>query len=270
VVDDELPLAHRGRRGSGVGKTRLALHIANLHAETFPAGVWFMDVSAASNPEQLLQIIARHVGCQFNAGASERDQLVAYLRPLQTLLVLDGFDRLIDEPDLVMDLLAEAPGLKVLLTSRERLNYQAACLFDLRGLPYPAELSDLNPLEYPAVQLFLSRAQRSRAGFTFSQENLENIIEICQLTDGNPLALELAASRLREFSYQTDCQQLAPRPKAAADLSARSARSQHRSMTAALEQSWKILSARRAGLLPASLAAGRPLFRSGAGQAGRR
>jgi diguanylate cyclase (GGDEF)-like protein len=227
---------------AGAGKSRLALQIATQHSETFPDGAWFMEVAAAANAAQLVEIIARHLGCQFGAGASEQEQLIAFLRPLQALLVLDGFDRLVgDEADFIMDLLNQAPGLKVLLTSRQRLDYQAACLFDLRGLPYPDELSDPNPLEYPAVQLFLSRAQRSRAGFTFSRENIENVVEICQLTDGNPLALELAASRLREFSSKQITASLRHDLKLL-QTSLRDLPEVHRSMGAALDQSWKILS----------------------------
>jgi diguanylate cyclase (GGDEF)-like protein len=225
---------------SGVGKSRLAQQIAGLYEEYFRDGIWYIDISAASNQEQVIQIIAAQMSFQFNGSVYERDQLIEYMRPREALLVLDGFDRLVDDPSFVLDLLNEAPDVKVLVTSRERLNYQAACLFDLRGLPYPEELSDPNPLEYPSVQLFLNRAQRSRAGFTYTSENIEQVIQICQLTDGNPLALELAASRLREFSTRQIAGSLR-RDLKMLQTSLRDLPDVHRSMTLALDQSWRTL-----------------------------
>jgi diguanylate cyclase (GGDEF)-like protein len=225
---------------SGTGKSRLAQQITELFDERFRDGAWFMEVASTANQEQLARMIAAYMGFQFNERGNEREQLFQFLFPQHTLLVLDGFDRLVDHPGFIFDLLDACQGVKVLLTCRQRLNYQSACLFDLRGLPYPEELSDLNPLEYPSVQLFLNRAQRSRAGFNFTQENMEHVIEICQLTDGNPLALELAASRLREYSTKQIAYSLRQDLKLL-KTSLRDMPDVQRSMTSALDQSWKAL-----------------------------
>ncbi|MBN1148339.1 MAG: diguanylate cyclase [Anaerolineales bacterium] len=225
---------------AGVGKSRLALQVANKTTKAFPDGSWFIDVSSASTSAQLVEIIARHLGCQLTSNLPEQQQLANFLHSMETLLILDGFDNLVDESDFLMYLLNHAPDLKILLTSRQRLDYQAACLFDLRGLPYPKSKDDPQALEYAAVQLFIARAQRSRAGFTFSPENIDHVVEICQLTDGNPLALELAASRLREFSTKQIASSLRHDLKLL-QTSLRDLPEVHRSMTAALDQSWKVL-----------------------------
>ena len=225
---------------AGVGKSRLALQVANKTTKAFPDGSWFMDVSSASSTAQLVEIIARHTGCQLTSNAPEQQQLANFLHSMETLLILDGFDKLVDESDFLMHLLNHAPDLKILITSRQRLDYQAACLFDLRGLPYPETKDDPNALEYAAVQLFTTRAQRSRAGFVFSPENIDHVVEICQFTDGNPLALELAASRLREFSTKQIATSLRHDLKLL-QTSLRDLPEVHRSMTTALDQSWKVL-----------------------------
>ena len=225
---------------AGTGKSRMALQIASLTTKAFPDGSWFIDVSSASSTAQLVEIIARHVGCQLTSSLPEQLQLINFLHTMEILLILDGFDNLVDESDFLMQVLNSAPDVKILLTSRQRLDYQAACLFDLRGLSYPESNDDPDALEYPAVQLFIARAQRSRAGFTFSPENINHVIEICQVTDGNPLALELAASRLREFSTKQIALSLRHDLKLL-QTSLRDLPEVHRSMTAALDQSWKVL-----------------------------
>ena len=225
---------------SGVGKSRLALQISNQYEARFRDGAWYMEVASTANQEQLIRIIAAYMGLQFSGGSSEREQLFEFVFPMETLLIMDGFDRLVGHPGFVLDLLEACPQVKVLLTCRQRLNYQSACLFDLRGLPYPDDLSVPNPLEFPSVQLFLNRAQRSRAGFSFTQENIEYVIQICQLTDGNPLALELAASRLREFSSKQITNSLHQDLKLL-KTSLRDLPDVQRSMTSALDQSWNML-----------------------------
>jgi DNA-binding SARP family transcriptional activator len=193
----------------GAGKTRLALHLANQHVETFRDGVWFVDTHEESTEEQLIASIAQSLGLQISDRYSLRypirNQLIEFLRPFETLLILDGFDQLLDEMDFISELLKEAPGVRVMVTCRKRFIPPDACPLELKGLAFPKNFADPNPLDYPAVRLFLNKAQAIRPNFDLSEENLYYGIQICQLTGGNPLAIELAAARLSDLS----CKQVA-------------------------------------------------------------
>jgi DNA-binding SARP family transcriptional activator len=193
----------------GSGKTRFALHLANQHVETFRDGVWFVDTQEAENEQQLIASIAQSMGLQISGHYSERypirNQLIEFLRPFETLLILDGFDQLLGEMEFLFELLNEAPDIKVLITCRKRYIPPGACPLELKGLAFPKNFADPNPLEYPAVRLFLNKAQAIRPNFDLSEENLYYGIQICQLTGGNPLAIELAAARLSDLS----CKQVA-------------------------------------------------------------
>lgn len=193
----------------GSGKTRLALHLANQHVETFRDGVWFVDTHEENTEEQLIASIAQSMGLQISDRLSERypapTQLIEFLRPFETLLILDGFDQLMDETEFLLKLLNNAPGVKLLITCRKHYYLSGAFLFELKGLAFPKDFADPNPLDYPAVRLFLNKAQNIRPNFDLSEENLYYGIQICQLTGGNPLAIELAAARLADQS----CKQVA-------------------------------------------------------------
>jgi DNA-binding SARP family transcriptional activator len=193
----------------GSGKTRLALHLANQHVETFRDGVWFVDLKEENNEHQLINRIAQSMGLQlserFSERYPERSQLIEFLRPFETLLILDGFDQLLSETGFLVGLINEAPGVKILVTCRKHYELPGACFFELKGLPFPKDFADPKPLDYPAVRLFLGKAQSIRPNFNLSEENLYYGIQICQLAGGNPLAIELAAARLADKS----CKQVA-------------------------------------------------------------
>jgi predicted ATPase/Tfp pilus assembly protein PilF len=170
--------------------------------------------------------------------------------------VLDNFEHLLgpegDEAcDLVLEILQEAPGVKLLITSRERLNCEVEFLLDLDGLPYPTQdlsgwptkrrLANVSCLTYPALQLFLERAGRVQAGFAATDETVPGMARICRLVEGLPLGIELAAASLGMRSLEEVAGALQESLDALAaplrDLPRR-----HRSMRAALEHSWRLLS----------------------------
>ncbi len=193
----------------GSGKTRLALHLANQHVETFRDGVWFVDTHEESTELGLIASIAQSMGLQISDRYLQRypirTQLIEFLRPFETLLILDGFDQLLGEMEFLTELLNEAPDVKVLITCRKRFIPPGSCPLELKGLPFPKNFADPNPMDYPAVRLFMHKAQSIRPNFDLSEENLYYGIQICQLTGGNPLAIELAAARLSDLS----CKQVA-------------------------------------------------------------
>ena len=225
---------------AGVGKTRLAKQVAGDHIDKFPDGIWFVPFEDVPSADQLPAAIAQALGLCLDPDRPARDQLITTLKSMHTLLVLDQFEGLLEGTVLLVDLLSIAPQVKMLVTSRQRLNYRAACLFELHGLPYSSpEGDDFGP-DFPAAQLFLARAQHSRAEFTMTPDNRVHIQRICALADGLPLAVELAAYRLREYSVREIAESMESGLEILAttevDIPER-----HRSLRTAFEPSWEVL-----------------------------
>jgi predicted ATPase/DNA-binding CsgD family transcriptional regulator len=191
----------------GMGKSRLAIEVATcLHtaqASIFRDGVYFVPLARLHNPAELASAIAQAIGFQFyQADLSLDQQLIQYLRGKQKLLVLDNFEHLIgpDSIRLLAALLTQAPGIKVLVTSRSRLNAPGEHVFPLAGMRVPEESEAArwaHPAQeaeaYSAVQLFSHSARRLTPAFELNVENLPHIISICSLVGGLPLGIELAA-----------------------------------------------------------------------------
>jgi HSP90 family molecular chaperone/predicted ATPase/DNA-binding SARP family transcriptional activator len=224
----------------GIGKTRLALQAAEINSEPFPDGVRYISLDTIVSPDLIIPSIVQALGFPFRGDAEPKKQLIRFLRPLRTLLVMDSIEYHLDQAGLILEILQQAPGVKFLVTSRQRLHYQAATLLEVKGLAYPTEVNDPNAVNYPAVRLFLSRAARIQAGFVATEKDLVNIIQICKAVDGLPLAIELAAARLREFSSELIWQEMQQNidvlQASMLDIPER-----HASMRTVFEQSWKPL-----------------------------
>ena len=127
----------------GIGKTRLALEIARRMSSAFPDGVYQVELAALRTHEAIIAGTATATGCYLQGAASPQDHLLAYLRPKTALLVLDNFEHVLDETPLVMELLAAAPDLKILVTSREVLRTQGEWVLEVGAMDYPADPDDL-------------------------------------------------------------------------------------------------------------------------------
>ena len=183
----------------GVGKTRLALQAAAEVLELFPDGVWFVDLSVLDDPALVPSAIAAVLGVR-EAGGGLTDRLGDVLRAKRLLLVLDNCERVIAAAPTVSALLARAPGLKVLITSRTPLHISGEQEFPLLPLllPDPARLPPFEQLsQVEAVRLFVERAQAVKPDFTLTPVNAAAVAEICQRLDGLPLAIELAAALVK-------------------------------------------------------------------------
>jgi predicted ATPase/transcriptional regulator with XRE-family HTH domain len=228
----------------GIGKTRLAVETVAQQHEAHMAAAAFVSLAPVVGREQTVTAIADALGCVLYGTSDRADQLVHHLREQELLLVLDNFEHVLVDPgciDLVGDLVNGAPGLTVLVTSREPLNLQQEWVFDVHGLPLPtsAEVDALE--ESSAAQLFVQRAQQMGADVTATVEEREAVWQICRLVEGLPLGLELAAAWVRTLS----CQEIAQEIQRNVDVLATSARDvamRHRSMRAVFEQSWALLS----------------------------
>ncbi len=184
----------------GTGKTRLALQAAALHGESFADGVCFVSLAAISDPTVVLPAIAQALGVQEASGRPLVETLQEQLRDRRLLLVLDNFEHVLSAAPLVATLLQGVPQLTVLATSRAplRVGGEHDYLIPPLTLPDRASASSLAAcLESEAVRLFLERARAVRSDFTLSDENTPDVAEICRRLDGLPLAIELAAARLR-------------------------------------------------------------------------
>lgn len=184
----------------GIGKTRLALHVAAELLDAFPDGVWFVELAPVSDPALVPQTVATTLGVREETGRSILDRLTDYLRTRDALLILDNCEHLIAASALLTEsLLHAAPKLHVLATSREVLGIAGETQFHVPSLSTPDALSIPSCdalLSYEAVRLFVDRAKVVLNGFTITPDNASAIAHICRCLEGIPLAIELAAARV--------------------------------------------------------------------------
>ncbi len=198
----------------GIGKTRLSIQVGTQLRERFADGVCFVGLAPLSDPSLVLSSITHELGLQ-EAGAQPLVKtLTAWLRDKQFLLLLDNFEQIVSAAPLLEDLLSACPRLVILVTSREVLRLSAEHLFPVPPLALPdlAKLPEQENLgRYAAVSLFVQRAQAIKPDFTLTQANGRVIAEICVRLDGLPLAIELAAARIRLLPPQALLTRLAQR-----------------------------------------------------------
>jgi predicted ATPase len=258
----------------GVGKTRLALQAAAANLALFQDGVFFVSLTAVDSPEALVAHLAGALNFSPGGPLDPKAQLLNYLRSKEVLLALDNFEQLLSVPaggkqggaDWVIEILRAAPRVKVLTTSRERLNLQEEWVLEVGGLEYPQEdwimdsersslfqpsnppvfqsssLPTLQPSNsYSAIALFIQLARRVQPDFTLSDANQAEVIRLCRLLQGMPLGLELATTWLPVLS----CTEIVAEIERDLDFLATSVRNvpdRHRSMRAVFESSWSLLS----------------------------
>lgn len=191
----------------GVGKTRLALEVVRRKESDFPHGSVFVSLAPLTDPTLVEVAIAHALGVTEKGGAGLlREQLVAALGGKRLLLLLDNFEHLLSQAPLVSELLAAAPGLRVIATSRAPLRLQGEQEYPVAPLALPdGSQLHLTPKDFasvPAVALFIARARAVRPAWSPSLVDLERVAAICRRLDGLPLAIELAAAHIRVFSPQ--------------------------------------------------------------------
>ena len=187
----------------GVGKTRLALQVASELVSVFPDGVWFVELSSVTDSDLVLTTIAQTLGLYEQDTGTVEERLQTYVQWRRILLVLDNFEQVLLAAPQVLQLLDQASHLKILITSRVRLHVHGEHTIVVPPLLLPS-LDPLPPLDVlatvPAVALLLSRAQALQQDVALTAENASAIAVICHRVSGLPLALELAAARLRLLS----------------------------------------------------------------------
>jgi len=184
----------------GVGKTRLALHVAAEGGDTFADGVCFVPLASISDPEQVMPAIAKALGLWEALDRPLLDHVRDYLREQHLLLLLDNFEHVAAASPQLAALLVSCPHLHLLVTSRAALHLSGEYAFPVPPLPMPdlTQLEDAQALaQVAAVRLFVERAHAIQPAFELTQANARTIAEICVRLDGLPLAIELAAARVK-------------------------------------------------------------------------
>jgi predicted ATPase/DNA-binding XRE family transcriptional regulator len=206
----ELVQASKGRLVTltgtgGTGKTRLALQVAGQLLHDFQDGIYFVSLASIGDPVLVPSAIAEVLGVKTRESQAHVDTVTEYLKDRHLLLVLDNFEHLLDASQIVTALLDACPRLSILVTSRFLLHLSREQEYPVLPLSLP-ELKHLPPIEalsrYDAVALFLRQAQAARPGFALTEGNAQAVAEICVHLDGLPLAIELAAIRIRVFPPQ--------------------------------------------------------------------
>jgi predicted ATPase/transcriptional regulator with XRE-family HTH domain len=195
----------------GVGKTRLALAVAARLVSAFPDGVVFVDLAPIADPEHVMSVIATALNLDAAPGRSALERLIAVLRTSHMLILLDNCEQVLAAAPYIGELLRACADLTILATSREALSLQDERQWPLLPLPLP-DLERLPPLAHlrhsPPVALFVARAESSDPQFALTRETVQAVATICHLVDGLPLAIELAAARVRLLSPRELASQL--------------------------------------------------------------
>jgi predicted ATPase len=225
----------------GIGKSRLALRVASERVDRFPHGVWLVTLAPVTSPEFMVSRVGESLGFSFYGRREAKQQLLDYLREREMLLLLDNAEHLLEGADLVRDILEAAPGVRVLVTSRERLSLRHERVFRVLGMRVEEEAGDAQARHSPAVRLFEDGAARVGSDSALAERDRPYVLRICQLVGGMPLAIELAASWVRVLPPQEILREL-ERGLDFLTTSTRDVPERHRSVRAVFEQSWRLLS----------------------------
>lgn len=227
----------------GIGKTRLALEYAARQVGRFANGVYFISLAGLSRTEDIVLAIADAIHVVFTSMKSHQEQLLAFLSSpdeQQMLLVLDNFEHVLDSAPLISDLLQAAPDIKILTTSRARLNLSGEVVFELGGMEVPEGLSLEELRQHGTIKLFEINAQRVQPNFELKTADLPHVLKICRSVFGNPLGIVLAAAWIELLSPEEIAQEV----ELSLDFlqtDARDVPERQRSLRAVFESSWNML-----------------------------
>lgn len=229
----------------GMGKTRLAIQAAKNVLNSFRDGVYFVPLASigAGQTQFIVPAIANALNLSLTGQQEPKAQVLNFLREKELLLLLDNFEHLLAGAEFVVEILQNAPNVKILATSREPLDVQAEWITRVDGLSFPSaaprKLDEL--IGFSATRLFVERAQRANDEFELNQESAPHIIRLTQIVEGMPLALELAAARTRTMRVN----EIRVQVEASFDFLATTMRdvdARHKSLRAVLEWSYGALS----------------------------
>lgn len=221
----------------GTGKTRLSVEVGRRHTDAFSDGVHFVPLDTINSTDFLVPAIAAALKFTLRGQAEPRAQLLSHLEPKQMLVILDNFEHVVDGAGLVSEMLAAAPSLKLVVTTREALALSEEWVFPVPGMILPSDDEDAE--QYDAVRLFIERAQRVNRAYSPGRDMAE-IARVCRLVLGLPLGIELAASWIKVMP----CSDIVAEIEKNVDFlttKMRNVPERHRTMRAVFEESWRLL-----------------------------
>ena len=238
----------------GIGKTRLAIEFASRNRLAFPGGVFYISLTEINSPEKIVPAIADVLDFGFSGPVDPKEQIIHYISSAikqEALFIFDNLEHLLVHVsteagkyglvELVSEVLQRLPEIKILGTSRERLNLYGEWTYELHGLSVPPTNFEGQLEEYDSSALFIKVAQRVKADFQVTVDDRLSLVRICQLIEGVPLAIELAAAWVGIVS----CEEIAQEIRANMDfltISMRDIPERHRSIRATFDHSWNLLS----------------------------
>ena len=223
----------------GCGKSRLALQAAREALGGFSEGAWWVELAPVMDPSLIAPVLAQVFGVRPLPGQTELDAVVSYLAPRDALVVIDNCEHLLEEATRIVEALARAcPDLRVVTTSREPLRAEGETEWRVPSLSLPSD--DAEGEVSDALRLFVERAAQVRPGFELTRDNRRAVATICRELDGIPLAIELAAARLRAFSLEQVAAGLSDRLRHLTS-GTRSALPRHQTLRASVEWSHELL-----------------------------
>jgi predicted ATPase len=227
----------------GVGKTRLAVEVGARVSSEYPDGCWLCPLAPAGDPDAVIEIVAGVVGAEPRQGLSLESSLIEFAEPKRLLIVLDNCEHVLEtSANLAYRLLQGCPGVKLLVTSRQRLDVEGENVIVVQPFSVPRESAAIEDVRSSdAVQLFVDRARAVRSNFEVSQANSSAVSQIVRNLDGIPLALELAAARLDAMSPSEVATLLQERFRLLT-RGRRSADSRHQTLRATVDWSYALLS----------------------------
>ena len=237
----------------GVGKSRLAVQVAyELLGRQFHDGIYYIALDALTSEALIPSSIADELALNLTGQGDELDQLARYLGDKYLLLIMDNFEHLTEAAGFLPGLLERCPNLKVLVTSRERLQLEEEWVLPVEGLALPGEAVPAEEAQYSdAVQLFIQRAYQAQLTFALTPADVPHVLKLCHLVAGSPLALELAAVWAKMLPPEALTQEI-ERNLDVLNANAGNRTERHKSLRAVFEHSWNLLSAQEQEVLEKS------------------
>jgi predicted ATPase len=236
----------------GIGKSRLAIQAATEQLQVtnpaFKDGVYFVTLDALTSSELIPSSIAEALGLELQGQEDTLTQVKRFIGKKHILLLLDNYEHLMAGATLTSKLLEACPNLKLLVTSRERLNVEEEWVLTLDGLTVPTSIQLSEVERFDALHLFVQRAKRAMLEFSLTQETLPHALKICQLVEGSPLGIELAAVWVKTLPVSEIAKEIESN-LSVLEAPTKNMAERHQSIRAAFEHSWKLLSAREQEVL---------------------
>jgi predicted ATPase/class 3 adenylate cyclase len=226
----------------GAGKTRLAIHLGAALTDSMTGGVWLVELAALTDGSRVLPEIAETLGVDRTPGTPLIESVIEHLDGRRALLIIDNCEHLLDDSAVAVESLLNRLGdLKIIATSRELLGVVGETARGVRSMSLPAAEVDLDEFAtYDAIRLFVDRAKAVSASFRLDESNADAVLEVCRRLDGMPLAIELAAARIRSLTVQEIADNLDQRFRLLTGGS-RTALPRQQTLAAAIDWSYRLL-----------------------------